>query len=131
MKINIVLFLSFLSFLFFYIGCDDTTTGIDDKTIPDSNVSYAKDIAPVFEAKCNVSGCHDDATRAGGVSLTTWVGTTDPTIVVKNNADQSILTYTIERLSGVPAMPPEGYAALTVNQINGIKIWINEGAKNN
>ena len=131
MKINIFLILIFLCFIIFQIGCDDTTTGIDTKVIPSSNVSFGEHIAQVFLSKCANSGCHDDAAKAGGVSLTTWVGATDPAIVVKGDPENSKLVWTIERIAGVPAMPPLGYSALTANQIDGIKTWIKEGAKNN
>jgi Planctomycete cytochrome C len=112
-------------------GCDDTAKGIDDVTIPSSNVSFAKYIQPLFIAKCADSGCHDTETDADGIDLSTWVGATNPEIVVAGNPDNSKLVWTIERLPGVSAMPPLGYAALTSNQITGIKTWIKEGAKNN
>lgn len=70
-----------------YVGCDDTLTvnDIDKREIPASNVSFRAHILPVFEIKCNNSGCHDDGTRAGNLSLTTWASTTsDPAIVFPN-----------------------------------------------
>jgi hypothetical protein len=130
MKINLLLFFSFIS-LIFYLGCKDTTTNIDSKTIPDSNVSFGEHIFPVFQTKCAIRGCHDDGTKAGGISLTTWVGATDPNIVVKGEPDNSPLVWSIEALAGISPMPPIGYPPLTQNQINGIKTWIKEGAKNN
>ncbi len=130
MKVNLILFVIFGIFVF-YMGCKDTTTGLDNKTIPSSNVSYGEYIAPVFLTKCANSGCHDDGTRAGGISLTTWVGATDPNIVLKGDSKDSPLVWSIDRIAGIPAMPPVGYSALTVNQIAGIKTWIDEGAQNN
>jgi len=130
MKINITLFLIFFGFIIIYTGCD-STTGIDTKEIPSSNVSFGANLAPVFLSKCANSGCHDDATKADGISLTSWVGVTAPTIVVPKDAENSRLVWSIERISGVAPMPPVGYSALTTNQIDGIKTWINEGAKNN
>ncbi len=37
-----------------YVGCDDSITvaDVDTREIPDSNVSFSKDIAPIFELKC-------------------------------------------------------------------------------
>ena len=130
MKINIALFIIFIA-LVSYTGCKDTTAGIDNKPIPSSNVSYNEYIAPLFLTKCANSGCHDDATRAGGISLTSWVGATDPNIVVRGDSKTSTLVWSIERIAGIPPMPPVGYSALTINQINGIKTWIDEGAQNN
>ena len=115
-----------------FIGCDDQVAGNDLK-IPDSNVSYSQHIQPLFNKACATSGCHDDITMADGISLTTWSGTTaDPSVVFPGEPDNSKLVWAIEGRAGIPAMPPPGYPAyLTENQINGIKTWIDEGAKNN
>jgi hypothetical protein len=130
MKINLILFAIFI-FIISYIGCKDSTAGIDNNLIPSSKVSYGKYIAPLFLTKCANSGCHDDATRAGGISLISWVGATEPDIVIKGDSKDSPLVWTIDRIAGIPPMPPVGSAALTTNQIAGIKTWIDEGAQNN
>ncbi len=117
------------------VSCDDTITGkdIDSKIIPSVNVSYIEYIQPVFEVKCNFSGCHEDATRAGGLALTTWAGATaDPGIVFPGEPQNSRMVWTIDPgYSSATPMPPVGYPVLTINQIEGIKTWIKEGAKNN
>lgn|SRR3990172_1898030 len=121
-----------LLLLLFYAGCDDTTTNIDDEIIPDSNVSYSLHIQPVFNAKC--VNCHGAGTTEAGLDLTTWAGTTaDPRIVVDSLPDNSVLVWTIEQRAGFPPMPPidSRYPPLTLNQLNGLKTWIAEGAINN
>jgi len=130
---SVFLLLIFFSVLF-YSGCKDTITGdeIDARIIPDTNVSYSANIQPVLNIKCANSGCHDDATRAASISLTTWAYTTlDPNVVFPGKPENSRLVWAIEGRSGVKPMPPIGYATLTINQITGIKTWIAEGAKNN
>ena len=116
-----------------YFGCDDTITvqDIDNREIPDSNVSFSKDIAPIFELKC--VSCHRNGREEGDVNLTTWDGVVDPRIVIPGDADTSPLVWTIEQQPGFPAMPPIGspYLPLTFKQIQGVKTWIDEGAKNN
>lgn len=112
-------------------GCDDSAKGINNVTIPSSNVSFAKYIQPVFLSKCANSGCHDPGTAAGGYDLSSWVGITDPRLIVKGDTANSPLVWAIKRFPGVSAMPPYGYPALTINQIHGIETWIEEGAKNN
>jgi hypothetical protein len=119
-----------------YSGCDSTTVeAVDSKTIPSSNVSYVNHIQPVLNVKCAVEGCHDVEYRAGGLSLTTWTATTsDPTVVFPGDPNTSKLVWAIDSKSGTTTpMPPinSGIPALTSNQIQGIKTWIKEGAKNN
>src|SRR5690606_5012620 len=89
----------------FYSGCGPKD---DDNPIPDSNISYNGNIQPIFNRHCAVEGCHDDGTRAGGLSLTTWANTTaDPTIVTSGEPDNSILIWTIDPNFSYPnPMPP-------------------------
>lgn len=123
-----------LGTLLVYTGCKDTISGneLDKKAIPDSNVSFSQNLQPVLEVKCANSGCHDDGTRSGGISFTTWANaTSDPNVVYPGKPENSSMVWSIERLPNVQAMPPVGYPPLTAAQINGIKTWIKEGAKNN
>ena len=131
---NKVLYLILLiSSAFIYIGCDDTITvqDVDNREIPDSNVSFSKDIAPIFELKC--VSCHGSGSLEGGVDLTTWAGVVDPRLVIPGEADTSPLVWTIEQRPGFPIMPPRDspFLPLTFKQIQGVKTWIDEGAKNN
>ena len=121
-----------LLLLLIYAGCDDTTTNVDSNVIPDSNVSYSKHIQPIFNAKC--VNCHGVGQTDAGLDLTTWAGTTaNPSVVFPGKPENSNLVFTIEQTSGFPPMPPvdSPYPPLTQNQINGVKTWIKEGAKNN
>ena len=131
MKIAFYLLVLGTFILIIIAGCDDTATGIDNTIIPYSNVSFAKYIEPVFQAKCANSGCHDPETAAGGYDLSSWVGITNPRLIVKGDTSNSPLVWAIKRLPSVSGMPPYGYPALTANQIYGIDAWIEEGAKNN
>jgi hypothetical protein len=115
-------------------GCDDTITNddLDKIIIPDKNVSYSQYIQPVFNLKCTNAGCHDDATRAAGLSLTSWANTTaDPSVVARGEPDNSKLVWAITGNAAVSPMPPISYPPMTANQINGVKTWIDEGAQNN
>jgi len=115
-------------------GCDDnlTNSDLDKIIIPSKDVSYNEYIQPVLNVKCATSGCHDDGTRAGNYSVTNWANVVTPGIVDVGNVETSRLVWRIEGL-GVPIMPPIGaiVAPLTKNQIDGIKTWIREGARNN
>jgi len=108
-------------------NCDDTltSTDIDNLVMPDSNVSYLNHVAPVFEVKC--VPCHNDQRSEGGVNLSSWTHVTDPRIVIPGDDSSSVLVWTIERI--YEPMPP--FESLKRNHINGIRIWIREGAQYN
>ena len=121
--------------ILFLQACDDTLTvqNVDDKPIPDTNVSFADHIYPVFQVKCAFSGCHASSNPANGLDLSTWAGVTaDPNIVFPGEPDLSRLVWSIENRAGISPMPPPGYARpVTLDQIKGIRTWIAEGALDN
>jgi len=121
--------------ILFLQGCDDTLTveNIDNKPIPASNVSFADHIYPVFQVKCAFSGCHVQPNPADGIDLSTWAGVTaDPNIVFPYEPDLSRLVWAIEARAGIAPMPPPGYTTpITLDQIRGIRTWIDEGALDN
>ena len=115
-----------------FSSCDDTITvqDVDNREIPDSNVSFSKDIAPIFELKC--VSCHGNGRLDAGLDLTVVSRFVDGRIVVPTEPDNSVLVWTIEWLPGFPRMPPPSFSIpLTATQIKGVKTWIDEGAKNN
>jgi len=125
----------YVSFFFLLIitACKDTVTNqqVDDAVIPSANVLYGKHIQPIFNVKCTSSGCHDDESNAGGLSLTSWTNAHIPGIINDYEPTTSRLVWAVEGQLGANNMPPVGYPALTKNQIDGLKTWIKEGAKNN
>ncbi len=133
-SLNFLLSVIFLSIVFaFLLSCDDTVTN-NGEDIPSSNVSYSRYIQPIFNLKCASSGCHDDQTRAGNLSLTSYANATaDELIIVPYHPENSILVWAIEGTAGYGPMPPLGAAVLPLSQkeIQGIKTWIKEGAKSN
>ena len=74
--------------------------------MPDSNVSYSKHIAPVFEVKC--VPCHNSSRQEAGLDLSSWVNATtaDPSIIARGSDSTSILVWTIEGFPPYPLMPP-------------------------
>lgn len=127
-------YLKYFYFLIFTIpaiisySCDDTVTSaeIDKIVMPDSNVSYLQHVAPVLEIKC--VPCHNDQRNDGGVNLSSWTNVTDPRIIIPGDDSSSVLVWAIERISNKPMPPNE---SLKRNHINGIRIWIREGAQYN
>ncbi|MBM4170694.1 MAG: hypothetical protein FJ214_02345 [Ignavibacteria bacterium] len=131
MRFKYLIFLLLVSMV--CLSCDDTINqeDLDNKIIPSTKVSFSQHIQPVFEARCNNAGCHNDQDRASGLSLTSYVNTTSNYLIVApGTPSNSKLVWVIEGNSTNP-MPPIGYRPLTKNQIDGIKNWIKEGAKNN
>lgn len=113
-----------------WIGCKDTTTApTGDIVFPDSNVSYSQHVQPTFNLKCAFSGCHDDGTRAGNLSLTSYLNATAyPGIIIARDSQHSLLA---QKIDGRLPHQTQVDLRLTQNQINGIKKWIDEGAKDN
>ncbi|MDP3149380.1 MAG: c-type cytochrome domain-containing protein [Ignavibacteria bacterium] len=132
-KIIVSLSLLFSVILVSFAGCKDTVTNqqVDDAIIPASGVSFGKHIQPIFNVKCNSSQCHNDETKAGGLSLTSWTNAFNAGVINESDTTTSRLVWAIKGQSGSSSMPPFGYPGLTQNQINGIITWIKEGAKNN
>ena len=130
--INSVLLLSFSGIALFQ-ACGDTLldSKIPDEDIPDSDISFQKYIQPIFTARCSQSGCHDDFTKAGGYSVTSWSNITAPGVVDPYSPETSRLMWRIDPGSALPIMPPIRNGYLTENQIQGIETWILEGAQNN
>ena len=124
-----------ISIYLIFSGCKDSITAsdIDSRVMPQSNISFSVDLQPVFELKCANSGCHDDATRAGGLSLTSCVNAKgDPGVIVPGSSKTSRLVWAEEGLAGIQPMPPVGVnKPFTSEQDRGLKKWIDEGAKCN
>jgi len=128
---NKILFISSLLFLLFIIaGCDDTLTS--DIEIPLEDVSYSKSIQPIFNLKCATSGCHSSSHMAGGYSMQSWSETNTIPYILEGDSENSKL-YLIISGKIPPTMPPinSSKLPLTDRERDGIKTWIDEGAKNN
>lgn len=110
-------------------SCESTNPLTQSKNIvfPDSGVSYHQHLQPVFDLSCTYSGCHDDGTRAGGLSLTTWSNANaDPGNIVPFDPDHSKLVQVMER-----KIIHNGPLDTISNHIRGIRRWVLEGGKNN
>ena len=98
---------------------------------PANGISYTAQVQPLFNQACNASGCHENGTQTTALVLTSYGGAvlTLPGVVVAGKPDASTLVLRIQGSVGA-RMPPGAYA-LNQNQVNGIRTWIVEGAKNN
>ncbi|MBI1803000.1 MAG: hypothetical protein HY033_08410 [Ignavibacteriae bacterium] len=114
--------------------CKDSVTdnSITEIVFPDSNVSYGKQVEPLFLRACAIPGCHDRETMAAGVSFETYQDAlSKPLIIIPHDTVNSILVWTLERKNGKPLMPPAYRPQLSLNQKEGLKRWIYDYAKNN
>lgn len=131
------------------LGCADFETPVDPTGgAPDVLVttpSFSSNVAPIFEKRCAVGGCHSIATHQAGLTLDPSVAyeslvgvssTLRPSLkrVAPLEPSQSWLVTMISAddvaRQGVSRMPLATYP-LTDNQIATIVRWIEQGALRN
>jgi hypothetical protein len=78
--------------------------------------TFSADAAPVFQAKCALSGCHGTGSSNGPGELTTY----QKIFNARNDIRNAVLTR----------LMPQG-GSLTDAQLNSIVCWIDNGAPNN
>lgn len=116
-------------------GCKDENNpaGGDspsDVVFPARDVQYGAQVQVLFNQACNFDGCHGEGAHQSPLKLTSWGNTVVmvPGVVVIGDPESSTLVLRVEG-RGL-RMPPAGNP-LNENQINGLRTWIAEGAKNN
>jgi hypothetical protein len=121
----------------FLASCEDSIqdTQPPDIVFPDSAVSYSRHVESLWTQACAHAGCHAGQSPAGGLSLErpSYRSIIDyPTLplVVQRDGTHSVLVMILDGRAS-PLMPPRNRPQLTLNQINGVKRWIDEGAQNN
>jgi WD40 repeat protein len=122
--------LGFFSASFFIAQTQNTTEATKNyHTLNQAmQVSFSKQVAPVFQAKC--AGCHSKTANMGGFVLTDFEslmkGGSHGKAVIPGNADESRL---LKMLEGTvqPRMPMGGQ--LEEQEIATIRLWIAQGAK--
>lgn len=130
-RVASLLFLVVIPLLSLLASCGKSSNPASpsDIVFPDSNISYARYVQPLFYQKCALVGCHDDESMAGGLSLTSYTAlTAQPGIVIPKNSTNSLLAQKIDGRAPHTVPVP---ITLTANQIKGIRKWIDEGALNN
>jgi hypothetical protein len=103
-----------------------------DGVVAVPNVSFSKDIRPIFEANCAIaSGCHIGASNANDhINLTDSAAyaTIQSQDLVNLGTPEASLLYTEVNSGDMPQSP---YSKLTPAQVNEILLWITQGAPNN
>ncbi len=132
-----------LSFLVILEACQHKTEIVVPKTNPtdttgnnpnpnpcDSNIVYFdKDILPILNSNCAMSGCHDAGTAAEGVVLNSYEKVMSTGKITPYNSNKSELYEVITETDPKKIMPPPPNAKLSAAQIALIAKWINQGAK--
>jgi len=114
-----------------FSSCKDDSnpvSKIEDIVFPESNISYYRTIQPLFNIACATSGCHDVQTQASNLDLSDYTGIKQRfyDVVIPGDTTLSRLIWSIEGRVGSAPMPP--MRSLTLNQVQGFKQWIMEGA---
>jgi len=96
------------------------------------SVSFYKDIRPIVQAHCQ--GCHQPAKQGGAFVMTSFDalmkhGESEEASIVPGNPDASYLIEQINVTDG-KALMPKGKAPLSQVEIDLIRRWVKEGAKN-
>jgi len=127
-----------LSVLYTSSCSDNPNDPNKDLVLPDSNLNYTEHLFPLFNVKCgSESGCHSSnfgTVPARGLDLTRYEILIDhlidgsERIIIPGQGEQSFLyRILLGPLSGRRQMPPDR-SRLSINNIKGIKTWIDEGA---
>jgi hypothetical protein len=116
------------------IACKESTKSEEEIVLPESNLTYFRHMQKLFNVKCATPGCHTYLDQAGNLDLTDYAAIMTKTvegelIVIPEYGEQSFLyRILIENYKGQLRMPLNG-PYLNSNNTNGVKIWIDEGAK--
>ena len=116
-------------FLFVLSSCKDTSNSVsalDDIVFPATGISYEKQVQPLFNIGCATTSCHDAQNNT--LNLTSYgLWKLDPGVINAGDTTNSRFIWCIEARPGSAPMPPA--RPLVQNQIQGLKRWILEGAK--
>jgi hypothetical protein len=97
---------------------------------PDT-VYFQNQILPILTSNCAMSGCHNAIDKKEGVNLSTYSAIIKTAEVKPFNANKSELYEVLLESDPDKIMPRPPAAPLSTTQIELIKTWINQGAKNN
>jgi hypothetical protein len=122
------------SISFIVWSCKDEILGpkLSDIVFPSSNISYQNQVQPLFNVGCGGqnNACHGPLTfDVAGFSLDDYLNATSRVdIIVRGTPDASKLILVIEG-KAPPKMPPTNQPQLNTNQIQGLRKWVQEGAR--
>lgn len=107
----------------------DTIPTIKEKPCSTDTVYFRNVILPLIQSSCAMAGCHDQNSGGEQQPLISY-GNIRP-LVVPGSATSSKLYKQLVKTDPLDRMPPAPNAALTQEQKDLIKKWIDQGAKDN
>ena len=107
---------------------DDEVLPVDKPVGDIGNVTFSADIIPIFNASCNVTGCHSSGGQKPNLTaVNAFTSLTNGGYINKTNPETSLIYQWMIGDVGTP-MPPSGSNA-TYNA--KVLKWIELGALNN
>lgn len=110
---------------------DDMIDNSEDIIFPETDVSFEQHVQPLLNFNCSLSNCHSEYSAAGNVITSSYYylfSSYNGALVIPGKPDNSVL---IQILDG---RLPHGYLTfwqINENQQQGMRTWIEEGARNN
>lgn len=139
----VILFLILLAGVFSCKHKPVTTSGTDPTPTPPpppppdtikcdpDTVYFNKDILPLLNSSCAMPGCHDQVTHAEGVILTNYNSIITTGEIIPYDPGNSKVYEKVIDSDPNDRMPPPPASPLSSAQIEKIRKWISQGAKNN
>ena len=107
-------------------GTDPSTASSCD---PDT-IYFQNSILPLVVSSCGTTGCHDQDSHREGIILTDYASIISTGKIKAGNPKDSKLFESLTE-EEEDRMPPPPYDPLSSDQIDMIRQWIVQGAKNN
>lgn len=104
-------------------------TGGGDTTPPGTSQVCFDDVLPIFRSSCAKSGCHDAASHQEGYVFDSYANIIKKGITPGNAGNSKVYRVLVDPDEG-DRMPMAPYPRLLPAQIELIRNWINQGAKN-
>jgi uncharacterized membrane protein len=117
-------FLRFSSVIFLVTLLNCRHDGINADTL--DPVCFQRDVLPVFQNSCAISGCHSQGGGRGGYDFSGY--TSIMKAITPFDAQKSKAYQSITGKAFVQLMPPNG--VVSENDRILIRVWIDQGAKN-
>ncbi|HEC19354.1 MAG TPA: hypothetical protein ENI97_08420 [Gammaproteobacteria bacterium] len=107
-----------------------------DKAPPEPQVSFSKDVQPILARHCLECHAGGEGTKASGLKLTNYdevmQGTKFGPVIKPGDSLSSTLMILVEgRANSAINMPHGDRPPLSAEEIKTLRLWIEQGAKNN